>query len=122
MAKLLNDITEDVRKLMEQQLVLFREEVKQDLRKLKTGTMLLGAALGGAALAVIFLLLMLVFLFWSVSTLPLWIWFGVVGGALALLALTMGLAAKNQLGSVHAVPPESAQALKETVQCITNPK
>lgn len=120
--ELVTGIVKDVQELLAQQLNLFKEEIRVDIRKTKEAA--LSLALGGGVLffAVGFLLLMLVYLLHEVAMLPLWASFGIVGGVLAVLGGALLYAGKHKWDSFSAFPQQSAQALKENVQCLINPK
>jgi hypothetical protein len=119
---LVRDILEDFRTLFEQQLALLRQEVKRDFRKVKAAAVMLSAGIGGIALGVMLLLLMLVHGLNSAAELPLWACYGIVGGILAVVGVAAAAQGRKKLETVDPLHEETAQALKETVQCLTNPK
>ena len=118
---LLKGIVSDAQELIQQQLALFRAEIKDDFRK-TVGiliTIVSGAfmvAVGGALLS-----FMLVYLLNSVvPTLPLWGCFGIVGGGVALIGGIVAYAAVARFKTFNPLPDESVQALQENVQWIKN--
>jgi hypothetical protein len=118
---LLKGIVSDAQELIQQQLALFRAEIKDDFRK-TVGiliTIVSGAfmvAVGGALLC-----FMLVYLLNSVApALPLWGCFGIVGGGVALIGGIVAYAAVARFKTFNPLPDESVQALQENVQWIKN--
>src|SRR5262249_36229415 len=79
---LVTGIIHDVQELLKQQLSLFREEVKNDVRKTKEAALSLSLGVGILAVGGLFFCLMLVHLLnWAAPTvLPLWLCYGIVGG------------------------------------------
>jgi hypothetical protein len=118
---LLRGIVSDAQDLFQQQLALFRAEIKDDFRKtlgiliaIVSGAFLV--AVGGALL-----MFMLVHLLSSlVPTLPLWGCFGVVGGCVGLVGGIVVYVAIAKFKSFNPLPDESVQALQENVQWIKN--
>jgi hypothetical protein len=119
---LLRGIMSDAQDLIQQQLALFRAEIKDDFRKtvgilitIVSGAFLV--AVGGALLC-----FMLVYLLNSVvpDTLPLWACFGIVGGGVVLVGGIVAYAAVARFKTFNPLPDESVQALKENVQWIKN--
>jgi len=119
---LLRGIVSDAQDLIQQQLSLFRAEIKDDFRKtvgiliaIVSGAFLV--AVGGALLC-----FMLVYLLNSLApdTLPLWGCFGIVGGGVVLVGGIVAYAAIARFKTFNPLPDESVQALKENVQWIKN--
>jgi len=120
---LVSGIIHDAQVLFRQQLELFKHEVKTDLRKTKEAGLLMGAGIAVAAVGVILLSLMLVYLLqWAVPNLPLWACFGICGLGFAAIGCGLVYSGKAKFDSFNPLPDESAQALKENVQWITNRK
>lgn len=118
---LLKGILADAQNLFQQQLALFRAEIKDDLRK--TIGILVAIVSGGFMIAVGGALgcFMLVHLLNSlVPTLPLWGCFGIVGGCIALVGGITAYVAASKFKTFNPLPDESVQALKENVQWIKN--
>ncbi|MFN0017655.1 MAG: phage holin family protein [Pirellulaceae bacterium] len=118
---LLKGIVSDAQELIQQQLALFRAEIKDDFRKtlgiliaIVSGAFMV--AVGGALLC-----FMLVYLLNSVApALPLWGCFGIVGGSVALIGGIVAYAAVARFKTFNPLPDESVQALKENVLWIKN--
>lgn len=121
--QLVSGIISDAQELMKQQLALFRHEVQEDIRKTKEATIALMGGVAIAAVGAFLLCFMLVYLLeYLVPSLPLWGCFGIVGGVLAVIGGAMLAAAVARFKSFNPLPDESAEALKENVRWVTNPK
>jgi hypothetical protein len=59
---------------------------------------------------------------WAVPQVPLWVWFGVIGVLLAAGGGAMIYAGTKKFESLNPLPEQSAQALRENVQWLTNRK
>ena len=119
---LVSGIVNDAQTLMQQQLALFREEVRADLRKTKEAVTALVAGVAVAALAVgplvflfVALLHELAFWPWWASALTVGVVLAIVGGAL----IAMGV---QRFRSFNPLPDQSVEALKENLQWIKHPK
>ena len=118
---LLKGIVADAQNLFQQQLALFRAEIKDDLRK--TIGILIAIVSGAFMVAVGGALgcFMLVHLLNSLApVIPLWGCFGIVGGCIALVGGITAYAAVSKFKPFNPLPDESVQALKENVRWITN--
>ena len=122
--ELVSGIITDAQDLIKQQMALFRSEVREDFQKTKEAALLLMGGLAVVQIAAIVLCLMLAHLLHASApaTLPLWACFGIVGGALALLGGGLTMMAKSKFSSFNPLPDQSAQAVKENVRWMTNPK
>jgi len=120
---LVSGIVRDAQELTRQQFELFKHEVKNDLRKTRDAGIFVAAGGAVCAVAVVLLAFMLVELLkWAVPQLPLWSCYGICGGVLVLIGAGLVWAGKAKFDSFHLLRDESAQALKENVQWITNQK
>jgi hypothetical protein len=122
MTKLISGIINDAQELVGQQLAMFRTELKQDVRRTKQALVALVIGLALVSVGATLLCFMAVYGLQAAFELPLWACFGIVGG---LLAIGGGLAfysAHKQFNEFNPLPDESAQALKENVQWISQPK
>jgi hypothetical protein len=120
---LVSGIIADLQQLIQQQLAMFRQEIRDSVRKTKEAAQSLaaGAAItwAGSGLLVVMLPLLL---HWAVPALPLWACFGIVGGVLAALGWALLSAGAKKLESIHPLPDKSTDALKENLKWTTNPK
>jgi len=120
---LVSGIISDAQDLMKQQFDLLKHEVREDIHKTKEAGFTLGVGAGLALVGAIMLLMMLVhFTQWAVPDLPLWACYGIWGVAFFAGGAVLLYMGKAQLDSFNPLPDESAKALKENVQWITNPK
>jgi len=119
--ELVTGIVHDAQTLLEQQLALFKQEMREDIQKTRDAITSLALSSGLLLVGAILLSLMLVhLLFWLVPSLPLWACFGIVGGVLAVLGGILGFQAQEQLRTVN--PAEkTAKGLKENLEWKTKP-
>jgi hypothetical protein len=119
---LVTGIVNDAQNLLKQQLSLFKYEIQADIRKTKQAVLVLGVGMGITLVGLWFLFLMLVyFLAWSTS-LPLWSCYGLVGLGLSAVGGLLIYRAKRKFDVIHPLPEQSARALEENIQCLTNLK
>ena len=118
---LVSGIISDAQELIRQQLALLRWEIRDDFRRT---VQILIATFSGAFLVAVggaLLCFMLVHLLNSlVPALPLWACFGIIGAAVTLIGGGTCYLALSRFKTFNPLPDESAQALKENVQWITN--
>jgi len=121
LTSLVAGIVDDLQRLIRQELMLAKTEVQQEWEKTKTAAASMATGVALLGLGAVLLCFMFVYLLYTyVTAVPLWGWFGIVGGALALgggLLVAAGRAAATQ---VHVVPPQTAETLKENVQWMKN--
>jgi hypothetical protein len=120
---LVSGIIHDAQQLVKQQFELFKHELRNDVRKTQEASLTMGTGALVSLVAVILLSLMLVELLkWAVPTLPLWGCYGIFGLAYLVVGASLIYSGKLKFESMHPMPDESVQALKENVQWITNRK
>ena len=119
---LLRGIVSDAQDLIQQQLALFRAEIKDDFRKTVGILIVIVSGAFMVAVGAALLCFMLVYLLHSVApdTLPLSACFGIVGGGVVLVGGIVAYAAVARFKTFNPLPDESVQALKENVQWIKN--
>jgi hypothetical protein len=123
MTALIRDIIDDGQELIRQQLLLFRQEIRTDIRKTREATVLLAAGAGVALLAgFVFMLTLALLLNWLFPAIPLWGCFGIVGAVAAVLGAGLIYAGAKEIRSVTPLSDQSAVAIKETLQWTTPPK
>lgn len=123
LTELVTGIVHDAQELSRQQFALFKSEIQSDL--VRTKEAVLSMALGGgiALLGVILLCFMLVHLLsWAVPAVPLWGWFGIVGGLLVLGGGALVYAGRRTFDTFNPLPDQSARAMKENLQWLTTPR
>jgi hypothetical protein len=120
---LVQGVIDDARNLLNQQIALLRHEVKSDLQKTKEAARNLALGTGISLVAALSVWLMLVHLLhWAAPDVPLWGWYGVVGGLCAIVGGALLFLGREKLRVFNPLPDQSAQALKETIQWKTNPR
>jgi hypothetical protein len=120
---LVSGIIADAQQLIQQQFAMFRQEIRDDLRKSKEAAIALAVGVGIAVVGTVLLLLMLPLLLHSaVPDLPLWACCGIVGGLLAALGGTLVYAGVKKFESFHPLSDQSVEAMKENLKWTTNPK
>lgn len=121
LTSLVSGILSDVEQLIVQQGQLLRLEIREDLRKARTGAIFLGVGLGVALIGLLLLCVMVpLLLWWAVPELPLWAWFAITGTVFLLVG---GGAVYSALKYFQAAAtlPESVATVKENVQCLLRP-
>ena len=120
---LVGDVIKGVQELIQQQLDLLRLEFQDDFRKIKEFAFSLTAGLGvilvGGVLLCLALALWLHFLF---PALPLWVCHGIVALALGGAGGALLYAGIKKLSTVHTLPGQPTEAIKENARWTTNPK
>jgi hypothetical protein len=120
LTRLMGGILSDAEDLAQSQMELFRCEAKQDLRTaIVAGVSVLGGAIV-AVLGIILVLLMLVHLLaWAAPSLPLWACYAIVG--LPILALGAGAAWFGVRSFLNMTPPfkRSIQAVGDNLRWLT---
>ena len=111
-------ILDDARILMRQETQLLKDELRLEISK--AGRAASGFGIGAvlAAVGALFLLLMLVHGLHEWFLWPLWLSYGLVGGAITGAGIALIVKAQSLAGTVHATPRRSLHAMKENVQWI----
>lgn len=122
LTSLVRGIVNDAQELFRQQIALFKAEVREDMRKTREAALSLVIGVGVTFFGLLLLLFCLVQLLSWASGLPLWAGFAIVGGLVLAVGLGLMYAGKKRFESFNPLPDQSAQALKENVQWITNRK
>lgn len=117
MTSLMSGILADVQQLMAQQSQMLRLEIRDDLRKARTGMIFLGAGLGVTAVGGLLLCFMLPLLLHWLSDWPEWVCFGSVGVLLLLLGSGVTYTAVQKFQDAAALPKSTA-TLKENMACL----
>ena len=119
---LVSGIVNDAQVLMQQQLALFREEIRTDLRKTKEAVTAIAAGVGVAALAVGPLVFMFVALLHELALWPWWASALTVGAVFAVIGGALIAVGVQRFRSFNPLPDQSVAALKENLQWIKHPK
>lgn len=115
---LISGILRDARSLLQQEMQLLRDEVRLEVSTAgrAASKFLVGVALG--TVGALFLLLMLVHGLHDWTVLPLWACYGLVGGLLFGIGITLVIRAQAVAGSVRAMPHRTLFTMKENIQWI----
>jgi len=120
---LLKEILNDIQDLFRQQLVMFKTEIKSDIRKTGQAAVLMATGVGGMAVGGVFFLVMLPLLLnWLLPTIPLWGCFGIVGAVVLAVGGILVFVGIRRFKSFDPLPTQSVEALKENLQWTTHPK
>jgi len=120
---LVKGIIDDVQALTKQQFALLKQEVKEDLGKTAQAGTLLGIGVVALLIGVLLLCLTIPLLLnWAFPTLPLWGAFAIVTGVVLAAGLGLFFVGLKKFQSFNPLPDRTAEALKENLQCLTNPK
>jgi hypothetical protein len=117
---LVTGIINDGQELIKQQIALVRTEIHDDLHKTKEAALSLVIGLGTALLGIVLLCWGIVYLLSWATNWPAWAWFLIVGGVIAITGGALIYAGKKRFESFNPLPDQSAEALRENVQWITN--
>lgn len=117
MTTLVGGILSDVQQLMAQQTRLLRLEIREDLRKARTGAIFLGAGLGVAAVGGLLLCVMLPLLLQALTDWPQWVCFGIFGILFLFIGAGAAYAAAKKFQDA-ATLSESTTTLKENLTCL----
>ncbi len=118
---LVKGIIDDVQLLTKQQFTLFKQELQEDFTKTRAaatpmviglGVALIGTLLLGITLAEILVAL----------TLPRWLAYAIVTVVMIGTGVALFFAGQKKFESFNPLPDRSLEALKENVECLTNPK
>jgi hypothetical protein len=115
---LFTGILDDAKTLMRQEAQLLKNEIKLEVSKAGRAASGFGIGAALAGIGGLFLLLMLVHGLNEWFLWPLWVCYGLVGGTIAAIGITLIVKAQSLAGSVHATPRRSLHAMKENVQWI----
>jgi hypothetical protein len=118
---LVTGIIADAQHLIQQQLSMFRQEIRDDLRKSRDASLAMGVGIGITLIGSALLLIMLpLLLHWTAPELPLWACFGVVGGFLTALGGVLVYAGVKKFESFNPLSEKSIEAFKENLKWTTS--
>jgi len=101
--------------LLQQQIDLFRSELKQELGKAGGAAVALAAGSGLVAAGGVYSTLMLVHLLQRVTRLPLWACYGLVAGGLGAAGINLILRGRRTAERVQLDLPQTTAGLKENL-------
>jgi uncharacterized membrane protein YqjE len=134
MTGLLKGIVNDFGDLIRQELRFARAEIRSDLQKTKEAATVLTIGVGTAALGVMLLTVMLVFLLHWLSLdptvresydpggIPLWGCFGIISAVFLITGAVLTWLGYKKFKSFNPLPDETAKTLEENVQWMANSK
>jgi hypothetical protein len=122
LTSLVRGIVNDAQELFRQQLALFKSEFHEDMRRTREAALSLVAGAAVAFFGAFLLLFGLVYLLSWATNMPLWVSFLIIGGIVLVIGLGLLYAGKKRFESFNPLPDQSARALRENVQWITNPR
>jgi hypothetical protein len=120
LTELVKGIIDDVQNLTKQQFTLLKQEIKEDMSKTRKAAMPM--LVGGVVAFVGVLILahaLAILLYYLV---PPWAAYGIVGVVITGVGIGLFFAGEKQFASFNPLPDRSLEALKENVECLTNPK
>jgi hypothetical protein len=119
---LVASIANDAAKLIEQQFVLLRQEVADEIHQARVAAIAMATGAGLAATGGFLILLMIVYGLNAWTELPLWSCYGLVGGlAAGMGGLVLYFGTKKAADIQLMPPPQTAEAVKENVEWLKNP-
>jgi hypothetical protein len=119
---LVSGIITDAQHLIQQQLAMFRQEIRDDLRKSRDTALAMAVGIGITLIGSALLLIMLpLLLHWAAPELPLWACFGIVGGVLTALGGVLVYAGVRRFESFNPLSEKSIEAFKENLKWTTSP-
>jgi hypothetical protein len=121
MTDLVSGIVKDAQELFRQEGRLLRREIQDDVQKTKEAAVPLAIGLWLILLGSILLSTTLALLLVAAG-LPEWASFAVVGAALFLIGGGVFYFGKNKFDSLRPPLEQSAEALKENLECLAKPK
>jgi len=117
-AQLLGGIVEDAQLLVRREVDLAKQEVTNELNKVKQGATSLGIGAGLAAVSGIMLTLMIVYVLHEVAGLSLWLSYLIVGVVLGGVGAVLLMTGINRMKQVDPMPRETIETVKEDIAWI----
>jgi hypothetical protein len=111
---LIGGIANDAKELLLREVALTKLEVQYELGKAKSKAIALGIGIGVSTLGGICLMLMLVHLLSSLTSIPLWGCYAIVGSLLVVVGGVVLMAVKTKAPVLDAVPLRPVKRIKES--------
>lgn len=118
MASLVSGLISDAKALLQQELLLARHEIYEEISKTKKAMISLGTGIGITILGVILLSFMVVYLLGALTNLPLWSCYGIVGGACTIFGRVLLYTGGTKVAEIEVVPQQTVETLKENATWI----
>jgi len=97
---LVGGIVGDARQLVQQHVDLLKQEIREDIGKVKrTG-----------------FAMMMALIMATLPQLPWWAWSGIVGGLMLVLSAVVFAVAKSKMEAINMIPDQSVRTIKEDMQ------
>src|SRR5262245_32713060 len=120
---LLKGVIDDIQDLTRQQFALLTQELREDMRKSRRAAMPMLVGLIVAFIGVLVLGHGLALLLnWIFPGLPVWAAYIIVGALTVGTGVALFFAGEKQFEKFNPLPDRTLEALKENVECLTNPK
>jgi len=113
LGNLVGGTVSDIEKLIGQHFDMLGNELKGELEKIGGAAASLGAGAGAATLGGVMGGLMLVHLLHDLTRLPLWVCYGLVGGALGAAGAGLLYGGAKTVADVDLVPRRTAETVRE---------
>jgi uncharacterized membrane protein YqjE len=114
LGELLGNLTTDVQRLLRAEVELAKVETREELSRVADAGKYVSVALGTAVLAVFLLSFAAA---WGLAEImPVGVAFLIVGVVYAAVAVVTGIRARDRARTVHPVPEQTIETLKEDVQ------
>jgi uncharacterized membrane protein YdjX (TVP38/TMEM64 family) len=118
---LVSGIAGDFQSLIQQQVMLVRQEIQEDLRKTKEGATSFALAAAVTSVSAILIGFTAVYALGAATTWPLWGCFAIVAGVFAAAAAALIVAGMKKFDSISPLHDQAIQGLKENLEWKTNP-
>ena len=114
LSDILRDAIRNVQEILRSEIHLAKTEIREEIVKVKSSTLLLVAGAVTAIFAVLFFLLAAV---WAIAlVIPNWAAALIVGAAMAVIATLMLTEARTQFKQIHVTPERTVETIKENVE------
>jgi uncharacterized membrane protein YqjE len=120
--RLLADIVSDAEELVQEQLNLFKAEIKEEIRDAKQAVLPLIAGAGVLVIGAFLACFTAVYVLNYATRLELWACFAIVTAAVGIVGGVVLAVGLEKLKEVKPIPEKSLDELKENVRWITKPK
>ena len=114
LSAILQDTFLNLQDLLRSEVQLARSEIKVELNKVKSSSVLLIAGAATTAFAVLFLLLTAVAA--MALTMPIWCATLIVGSTLTLIAIVLLSIARKQIKQIYPKPARTVQSIKDNLE------
>jgi hypothetical protein len=116
LTSLLMGLLDDIRRLARQELKLAKDELLDDLSRVKQAAVSAGIGIGMLIIGGLFLAIMLVHMLRAFTDLPMWACYGIVGGLLVGGGWFAIMAGKRRVEGVDFVPNRTIHTMKENAK------